>query len=49
MANNVVDFETLVAFMTDAFVGVGVPREDAAICADVLVESDKRGIESHGC
>lgn len=48
MANNVVDFETLVAFMTDAFVGVGVPREDAAICADVLVESDKRGIESHG-
>ncbi len=48
MANNVVDFETLVSFMTDAFVGVGVPREDAAICADVLVESDKRGIESHG-
>lgn len=48
MANNVVDFKTLVSFMTDAFVGVGVPREDAAICADVLVESDKRGIESHG-
>ncbi len=36
-------------FVTDAFVGYGVPREDAEICADVLLESDKRGIESHGC
>ena len=34
--------------MIDAFVGVGVPREDAVICADVLLESDRRGIESHG-
>lgn len=36
-------------FVTDAFVGYGVPREEAEICADVLLESDKRGIESHGC
>lgn len=36
-------------FMTDAFVGYGVPRADAAICADVLLEADRRGIESHGC
>ena len=36
-------------FMTDAFQAVGVPAEDAAICADVLMESDRRGIESHGC
>ena len=36
-------------FLIDAFVGYGVPREDAAICADVLLESDRRGIESHGC
>jgi len=36
-------------FLTDAFAGYGVPREDAAICADVLLESDRRGIESHGC
>ncbi|MBQ2138927.1 MAG: Ldh family oxidoreductase, partial [Erysipelotrichaceae bacterium] len=27
----------------------GVPEEDAKICADVLLESDRRGIESHGC
>ncbi|HOO23041.1 MAG TPA: Ldh family oxidoreductase [Clostridia bacterium] len=43
------DWKTAYAFITDAFVGVGVPREDAEICADVLLESDKRGIESHGC
>ena len=32
-------------FMVDAFRAVGVPREDAKICADVLLESDRRGIE----
>ena len=36
-------------FMTDAFKSVGVPEEDAKICTDVLLESDRRGIESHGC
>lgn len=36
-------------FMVDAFKGYGVPEEDARICADVLLESDRRGIESHGC
>ncbi len=36
-------------FVTDAFAGYGVPKEDAKICTDVLLESDKRGIESHGC
>jgi LDH2 family malate/lactate/ureidoglycolate dehydrogenase len=29
-------------------VAVGVPEDDAKICADVLIESDKRGIDSHG-
>ena len=36
-------------FMIDVFQCYGVPEEDAAICADVLLESDRRGIESHGC
>ena len=36
-------------FMIGAFKAVGVPEEDARICADVLLESDRRGIESHGC
>ncbi|MDR0998067.1 MAG: Ldh family oxidoreductase [Treponema sp.] len=35
-------------FMRLAFIAVGVPADDAAICADVLIESDKRGIDSHG-
>jgi LDH2 family malate/lactate/ureidoglycolate dehydrogenase len=36
-------------FLVDAFKGYGVPEDDAKICADVLLESDRRGIESHGC
>ena len=36
-------------FIHDSFVKLGVPEEDAAICTDVLLESDRRGIESHGC
>ncbi len=45
---NVVDWKTITDFVVDSFVGYGIPREDAEICADVLLESDKRGIESHG-
>ena len=45
---NIVDWTTITNFVIDAFVGYGIPREDAEICADVLLESDKRGIESHG-
>ena len=36
-------------FMTAGFEKMGVPTEDARLCADVLLESDRRGIESHGC
>jgi L-2-hydroxycarboxylate dehydrogenase (NAD+) len=35
-------------FMIDVFDGLGTPPEDARICADVLISSDLRGIESHG-
>ncbi|MBR6523432.1 MAG: Ldh family oxidoreductase [Clostridia bacterium] len=45
---NIVDWKTITDFVIDAFVGYGIPREDAEICADILLESDKRGIESHG-
>ena len=44
-----VSWEVLESFLIDAFKGYGVPEEDARICADVLLESDRRGIESHGC
>ncbi len=36
-------------FMAEVFQKVGVPKEDALVCTDVLLESDRRGIESHGC
>ncbi len=45
---NIVDWKTITDFVVDAFVGYGIPNSDAEICADVLLESDKRGIESHG-
>ncbi|MDH6365342.1 L-2-hydroxycarboxylate dehydrogenase (NAD+) [Enterococcus sp. PF1-24] len=41
-------FERLEEFMVLGFKAAGVPAEDAAICAKVLIESDKRGIDSHG-
>ncbi|MDP4133385.1 MAG: Ldh family oxidoreductase [Bacillota bacterium] len=45
---NIVDWTTITNFVTDAFEGYGIPHDDAVICTDVLLESDKRGIESHG-
>ena len=41
-----VDF--LLEFIKDCFVAFGTPPEDAQICADVMIASDLRGIESHG-
>ena len=44
-----VAWELLDDFMTAAFEKMGLPKEEARLCADVLLESDRRGIESHGC
>ena len=44
----VVDFDYMKAFMKDVFLSYGVTPENAEVCADVLIESDKRGIDSHG-
>ncbi|MBO5721698.1 MAG: Ldh family oxidoreductase [Lentisphaeria bacterium] len=43
-----IDFSTLENFMRDVFIASGVPADDAAICADVLITADKLGIDSHG-
>jgi len=40
--------EKLEAFMQQSFMKLDVPEEDAATCANVLITSDLRGIESHG-
>lgn len=49
MAKVVCDWKTLHDFMVDAFKAVGVPEEDCEIVVDIILESDRRGIESHGC
>lgn len=43
-----IDFDMMEQFMVDVFQGVGVPEKDAKVCAEVLITSDKRGIDSHG-
>mmetsp|Transcript_99291 Transcript_99291/g.194981 ORF Transcript_99291/g.194981 Transcript_99291/m.194981 type:complete len:454 (-) Transcript_99291:318-1679(-) len=42
------DFDYLEKFMVDAFEAVGVPAHEARVSANVLIEADKRGIDSHG-
>ncbi|MGM0432756.1 MAG: Ldh family oxidoreductase [Spirochaetota bacterium] len=43
-----VPFEVLEQFMSDVLEHIGVPKEDAEIVTEVLITSDKRGIDSHG-
>jgi LDH2 family malate/lactate/ureidoglycolate dehydrogenase len=40
--------ETLLAFVLEAFVALGVPPGDAEEAAEVLLLADVRGVESHG-
>lgn len=40
--------DILQSFMRDVFIKAGVSAEDAAVCSEVLITSDLRGIESHG-
>jgi LDH2 family malate/lactate/ureidoglycolate dehydrogenase len=41
-------FEDLEKFMKEALINAGIPEEDATTIGEVLIESDKRGIDSHG-
>lgn len=43
-----VEWNFLTEFVEKAFMAYGVPEADAKVCADVLLQSDKKGIESHG-
>ena len=49
MGKVILDWKTAENFITNAFKGYGVPEDDAKVCTEILLESDKRGIESHGC
>mmetsp|Transcript_19826 Transcript_19826/g.51911 ORF Transcript_19826/g.51911 Transcript_19826/m.51911 type:complete len:513 (+) Transcript_19826:147-1685(+) len=44
----VIDYDYLETFIKDTFLKYGCTKADAALCADVLISSDKRGIDSHG-
>jgi len=41
-------FDEVEQFMRDGFKAIGVPAEEAAVCANVLIAADKRGVDSHG-
>ena len=43
-----VKFDTMENFMRDVFIGLGVPKKEAAVSAEVLITADKFGIDSHG-
>lgn len=43
-----VSFSNLEKFMLESLLSVGVPPKQAKIVVDVLITSDKRGIDSHG-
>lgn len=43
-----VEWDWVTKFVKDVFMAYGIPEEDAEICTDVLLASDRKGIESHG-
>ena len=43
-----VKFPLMEKFMRDVFIELGVPRAEAAVCAEVLISADKLGFDSHG-
>lgn len=44
----IIDFDVMKAFMKDVFLSYEVPEDRAERCAEVLIEADRRGIDSHG-
>ncbi len=47
-ASVIIDFEYMKQFMKDVFTTYGCTEEQAETCSEVLIEADKRGIDSHG-
>ena len=44
-----VEWQLVDDFMKAVLTKLGLPEDEARLCSDVLLESDRRGIESHGC
>jgi len=43
-----VPFSILEPFVLDVFKSMGVPQLDAEICRDVLLDADRKGLDTHG-
>jgi len=43
-----IPFEVIESFMVKVLAKAGIPEDDAKIISDVLIQSDKLGIDSHG-
>jgi LDH2 family malate/lactate/ureidoglycolate dehydrogenase len=48
MEQKFIAFKVIEKFIVDVMVKAGIPREDAKIVGDVLLQADKFGIDSHG-
>ena len=48
MATKYIPFEVIEKFNIEVMVKAGIPREDAKIVGDVLLQADKLGFDSHG-
>ncbi len=42
------EWDMIEDFVNKVFMANGVPEEDAKICTDVLLDADKRGMDTHG-
>jgi LDH2 family malate/lactate/ureidoglycolate dehydrogenase len=47
-ADCIIDFGYMKQFMKDVFIAYGVTPDRAETCSEVLIEADRRGIDSHG-
>jgi LDH2 family malate/lactate/ureidoglycolate dehydrogenase len=48
MDTNYLSAEKVRSFISEVFSGLGMPREDAALCADLMVRTDLSGADGHG-
>jgi L-2-hydroxycarboxylate dehydrogenase (NAD+) len=48
MAKKIIAFDIIGNFLVDILEKAGIPREDAMIVGDVLLQADKFGFDSHG-
>ena len=44
----IIDFDYMKGFMKEVFLAYGVEENHAETCSEVLIEADRRGIDSHG-